>query len=409
MKLFKEYDIRGVYPSEINKEFVYNFALAFCECFKPRNVVVGYDSRSSSKELLKALIQGLSGGKVRITNAGLVSTPLLNFISKDFDYGIMITASHDPKEYNGIKVSKKLKSLGYSVLKNVEKRIKSFSIIDSPVDIVKKDFIDDYVKEFKPFKGGKLLVDCSHGTTGEVVGRLFPNATVLNSVPDGNFPVHGPNPSDKKSQDYFMNEFSKGEYDLGFMLDGDGDRVLFFNSDGVISPSKIACVFIEKFKFNVVKDVTCSMIIEDIASKHKLKVFPSKVGRVNIPSMMRKVKADFGVENSAHFYFKDFNYLDSGVYTALKLLDLRKSDFSKYDKYFEDLVNVETKNQEGTIKELLSKFPKPLRTESIDGKTLYFEDFWVNIRKSNTEPLVRVKIEAVSRKIIENTKNLLNS
>lgn len=407
MKLFKAYDVRGVYPTEINKEFVYNFALAFCESFKPKNVVIGYDSRSSSKELLKALIKGLSVGKVKITNAGLVSTPMLNFVSKDFEYGVMITASHDPKEYNGIKVSRKLKSLGYDVLKRVEKRIKSFPIIDAPVSIVKKDFTDSYIKDFKPFNG-RLLIDCSHGTTGRLVKKLFPKATILNSSPDGTFPNHGPNPSDKESQDFFMNHFVKGKFDFGFMLDGDGDRVLFFNSEGAISPSKIACLFIEKFKFNTVKDVTCSRIIDDVASKHNLKVFPSKVGRVNIPSMMRIVNADFGVENSAHFYFKEFNYLDSGVYTALKLLALGKVDFRKYDKYFEELVNINTSDKDSTIKELISKLPKPLRTESIDGKTLYFKDFWINIRKSNTEPLVRVKIEANSKNVLENTKILLN-
>ncbi len=408
MKLFKAYDVRGVYPSEINKEFVYNFALAFCECFRLKNVVIGYDARSSSKELLKALIMGLSVGGVKITNAGLVSTPMLNFISSGFDYGLMITASHDPKEYNGIKVCKKSVPLGYDELVGVEKRIKSFPIIDSKVDIVKKDFVDEYVKEFTPFMGGGLLIDCSHGSTGEVVGRLFPNATVLNSIPDGSFPVHGPNPSDKNSQEYFMKEFVKGGFDFGFMLDGDGDRVLFFNSDGVISSSKVACVFIEKFKFNVVKDVTCSMIIDDVASVKGVEVFSSKVGRVNIPFMMRRVGADFGVENSAHFYFKDFNYLDSGVYTALKLLSLDKVDFSKYDKYFEDLINIESSDQDGTIKKLISKLPKPLKTESIDGKSFYFKDFWINIRKSNTEPVVRVKIEAVSENILEHTINLLN-
>jgi phosphomannomutase len=332
---------------------------------------------------------------------------MLNFISKDFDYGIMITASHDPKEYNGIKVCKKSIPLGYDDLAGVEKRIKSFPIIDSKVDIVKKDFVDEYVKEFIPFEGEGLLIDCSHGSTGVVVGRLFPKATVLNAVPDGSFPSHGPNPSEKASQEYFMKEFVKGGFDFGFMLDGDGDRVLFFNSGGVISPSKIACVFIEKFKFNVVKDITCSRIIDDVAFVNGVKVFVSKVGRVNIPSRMRKVKADFGVENSAHFYFKDFNYLDSGVYTALKLLSLEGVNFSKYDKYFEDLINIESSDQDVTVKKLIAKLPKPLKTESVDGMSFYFKDFWLNIRKSNTEPVVRVKIEAISKKVLEKIVGLL--
>lgn len=428
MDNFKAYDIRGVFPTELNEEFVYNFALAFSTTFKPKKVIIGFDSRTSSKPLLKSLIQGLAMARVEIINAGLITTPMLNFLAKTIggvEYGLIITASHSPKEYNGIKVASKTDVLSYdNGLRDVESRMKKFPIINTLPTIEKKEYssqyIDFLIKNISIYGNLRLLVDCSHGSSGKIARDLFhrfSNISVqfLNDAPDGTFPNHGPNPSSEDSKNWFSERISDGKYDLGIMLDADGDRVMFFDEMGeVISPSKIAAFLIENsFPENsvIIKEVTCSRIIDDIAKIKKGKVITSKVGRVNIPPRMKKENAIFGVENSAHFYFKDFNNIDSGLYTSLKVIEslsLKKKRLSKiisaYNVYFEKDLIIPVK--EGIFEGLINKFPKPEKVLKIDGKTLVYKDGWINIRKSNTEPIFRVKIESKKKKFITSIKKL---
>ena len=440
--IFKDYDIRGIYPAEINEEFAYGLAKAFCAFLEEKKlsgpVIVGTDARISSPSLKEFFIKGVLEQGRDIIDIGMATSPLFYFsaLKEKPAGGAMLTASHNPKEYNGFKLV-----LGDGGLLNgkiglpeikklLEKEIfagKNFGQVSS------KDFSEEYL-EFvvKPFKmtAGKrkndilVVADAGNGSSGLLLKKFFEKIGVkhypLFFEPDGNFPNHPPDPLKKESWKQIKKEIAARKADLGFIIDADGDRIIFLDEQGDVLRSDIVyALLLDKILESgdkVVFGVNSSKIIEDIAKNKGTKAERIRVGRGFIPEIMKKQDIKIMAEYSGHYYFKEFSYFDSSLLALSYVLGL----FSDQEKPFSELLrpyqkyansgelNFRIQDWDGLL-EKLKEIYKDGEQRFIDGFSAEYPDWWFNIRPSKTEPLVRLVIEANSQEILEREKaKLLN-
>lgn len=454
-KIFKTYDIRGVYPEEINKDIVFYIGKAFAIFLKRKlskkriKVVISCDFRLSSPELKKAFIGGLLEENLNIIDAGFTTTPmnyfLINFLK--VDGGAMITASHNPKEYNGIKLSLKkaipigesngLKEIKKILLKNLKFENQKQKIYRK---VSKKNFINEYVNfllkhsQMSNIKSQmSVVIDCGNGAVGYILSKLLKKLKVkyypLYFKPDGNFPNRDPNPLNKNALTKLKEILLKKKADLGIAFDGDGDRVFFLDKKAnFIGPNFVYALLIQdifkiKKRPKIIIDIRSSKSIKELVKK-KGGIFKfSKVGHYFFKKVMRQEKADLGGELSGHYYFKDFFFCDSGIFAMLKILKIfLKSDkkissliksFKKYHQSGE--INFKVKNKKKTIqrvkdyfKNLSNKSSRKIKIFNFDGLNVETDNFWFNLRLSNTEPLIRLNLEAKTKKILEKKLKLLS-
>lgn len=434
--IFRAYDIRGTYPDQINDDVIYRIARNFNKVFKKNsNIVVGYDARKSSRILYEVFQMGLKVAGMNITEAGLTTTPMIAFLveSKGFDGGIIISASHNPQNYNGIKIIGKKKGDigGKEILKligksNLNQKLDLSKMIDAPLrrDAKKVDYANKYVdfllKDFDVDRKLKIVFDCSDGSTGPILNKIiekFPDnieRVVLNSEPDGDFPSHGPDPSTEEAVKFLKSKVLEEDADIGIAFDADGDRAIFIDEKGdFVRPEYIWRLLVFGFGYRVsVNDVASSfltnILIEDLEDKNgiKVKTHISKVGRKFIPEQMKKFNADVGFESAQHYYFKDFWDKDSGFMGAVKViravskLPYKISDFVKLLPKTSRLPEIDLRKKIDSmskiIKEIEKKYSKNSKISKVDGISAYKEDAWFNIRKSNTQDIVRLNIESDS-------------
>ena len=427
--IFKEYDIRGKYPHEIDIGAAYRIGSAFCEYLHQKkhfgNVVVGRDARLSSPELCEAFAQGVLDQGRDVVDIGLCSTPLFYFSlnSSRSAGGAMITASHNPKEYNGLKL---VREGGYAVYKKdglpevevlanteIARKFRAGKATKEDFSRGYLDFLKKHTDIKRPLK---IVADASNGSTGPILEKFLDETSVSSEKlffePDGSFPNHSPNPFLPESRKLLEEKVKSSGADLGFIVDADGDRVFFVNekSESVESNHVYAFLldnFAEKNDM-VLGTASISKIIEDIAKNKGLAFARVPVGHANIKTAMRAKDARFGGELSGHFYFRYFYYSDSALLMLAHILSLVSKNnkslselLKPYMKYFHSgELNFETKNPQEAIEKLKKEYSDG-RQSFLDGLTVEFDSWWFNIRASKTEPLARLVVEADSKELME--------
>src|SRR3989344_1247414 len=424
MGIFHAYDIRGVYPKELNEKVAYLIGRALVVYLKQHEYVVGMDARMSSPALTRALVKGIieQGGDVVLI--GRCTTPEYNWVCAHYLYkaGVMVTASHNPKEYNGFKVNAAHATpIGYdNGLNKVEKLVAKGKFPKSPRFGKTRihDHTTDYVHYLKkliphPIHHLSVVVDECNGTEGRVARHLFHELGItlhsLNYPPLGTFPHHSPNPLDPKSQRQIEHEVMRRKADLGILFDADADRVLFIDENGhPVSPNHIMAFLAYHYAHPgevVVYDTTTSQVVPDQIKIKEAKGIQSPVGRSHVLHHMKKYKALLGGESSGHYFFREVYGTDSGILAALKVMEVLSRTnkplsyllerFKKYAKSGDINIPLHTESEKQRVmKKIERTYKKGAKLNKKDGLTFQYKDWWFNIRASNTEPLLRLNIEA---------------
>ena len=431
--IFREYDIRGIFEKELNKDIVkkIGYYLAKALIKKTPNakfIAVGYDARLHSPTLKGWLSSGINNAGLEVLDMGLVPTPANYFANfTDFDGlksdgSVMITGSHNPPEYNGFKITldkdpffgEEIYALGREILADKS------TIKDNEVTISidsKNKYIDFIVNHFSHLKleNKKFVFDCGNGVAGvvlrEILDRLNIKYKILFEEPDGNFPNHHPDPSDEHTLEDIKKELATGEYNFGFAYDGDADRI------ALLSPKynfkgDILAIFFSKFIDNptVIGEVKCSQVMYDTINSYG-KAIMYKTGHSNLKVKIKETNADFAAEVSGHLFFNDryFGY-DDAIYATFRALELIDAGFD-FDKEYEALpqvystpeINITvTEDTKFKIIEDLkvalqnppSDFPKIKDIITVDGVRVIFEKGWGLVRASNTTPKLVTRFEA---------------
>lgn len=443
MSIFKAYDVRGVYPSELNEEIAYKVGRAFVTFLKVNNVAVSQDMRQSSKSIKESLIKGITDqGADVIEVEGLCSTPK-NYFACWFlkTHGsIMVTASHNPGKYNGFKFTREqaIPISGDTGIKEIEQLVlkNKFKEPAHKGKVIKKDIEKEYAKhilsmiDVKKMNPSKVVIDAGNGMGGRdielVIDELPLKVTKMYFEPDGSFPNHEANPLKEENLADLKKRVLKEKADFGIALDGDADRVFFIDETGeTVASDMITCLIAEEILGKnpgepVLYDLRSSWIVKEIIEKNKGKAHMCRVGHAFIKEHMRKEKAIFAGELSGHFYFRDNFYTDSGVIAALKVIQIISEKGKKLSelvnplrKYFASgEINSEVQDKEGKMKELAEKY-KDGKISWLDGVRIDFKEWWFNVRASNTEPLLRLNLEAKTKEMMEKKRDevlrLINS
>ncbi len=432
MGAFKAYDIRGIWGKDFNEETVYKCGYFLPSLLKADHVVIGRDVRVSSPVIHDELVRGVLDSGADVWDLGLATTPMVYFATAflNADASVQITASHNPKEYNGLKISRKgaLPVGGDTGLKDLEKLTKEGKVSVSEKRGTVKDYSyvkDEYVaflKKFKDFEDLKLSIDCSNGMSNliakDVLGSDF---DYINDTFDGTFPNHEPNPLEEKNCVMLEEAVKKNKSDCGVIYDGDADRVVFVDDRGRwIQPDYITSLLGIYYKAkgiatNALVDIRTSKSTTDYLEKLGYKVTIWKVGHAYAKLKIREIDGIFGGELAGHYYFKEFFNCDSGVLASLLVLSV-VSRLKKEGKKLSDLIdeivsyrnsseiNFRLDDKDGAIADLYKRFVtegKPEKVMDFDGYRIEYKDWWFNVRKSNTEPYLRIVCEAKNDELLK--------
>jgi len=441
MKAFKAYDIRGLWGSDINEDIAYRIGYFIPQVFNARKILIGRDIRLSSDAFFAALANGITDSGADVFDASLTTTPMIYWGTGkfEFEFSLMITASHNSSEYNGLKFSgKNVAPIGYDTgLNTLEKLVESNTSIvkKSKGSISKYLFSDDYVKFLSEYKHDYLSlnisIDCSNGMAALFAKDLFgekPN--YINDVMDGLFPGHNPNPLEVKNQTQIKKQVIKNSSDIGVIFDGDADRVMFIDEFGkFVSPDLIIALlghyFFEerKEKGKVVQDIRTSKAVGEYLQMFNTELEIWKVGRAFGATKLKEIDGIYGGELAGHYYFRDFYYSDSGLLAALIVLNIVKK-YNTAGISFSELMNrISSYANTGEVNFVIEEKQKamdavlayfndsepPVKFFDFDGYRLEFKDWWFNIRPSNTEPYLRFLAEAKSDELLSEKKALIYS
>jgi len=432
--VFKTYDVRGIYPDQINEELAYHVGRAFVQFLGCKNVVVGFDMRDSSKSLQKELVRGITDQGANVIDIGLVPTPLVSFSVSHYnhDAGIVVSASHNPGNYNAFKLIKNPviqigKGSGIEEIRDLAIK-NEFQDSETKGSVSQKNAMDDYVNHVleyaKEIKDLKVVCDYGNGMGSIFSKPLFEKMNVeaihMYPEPDGNFPNHPANPHEIKNMQDLQKKVVEEKADLGVFFDGDADRSVIIDEKGDIvfadifialtAPSELEKYPGEKVYF----DLRFSKIVEEVIKKNG--GIP-EVMRVGNPFYKEALCTKGGVlagEFSGHAMFKDNYNIDDGLFAAVKVMALVSKSGKKLSELVEPLkvyANTPEINMKISSVEKGDEIIKALETEFNDEKLLHLDGvsvegdgWWFNLRKSNTEPLVRLRAEANTSEKLEEVK-----
>ncbi|MCK5197240.1 MAG: phosphomannomutase/phosphoglucomutase [Spirochaetales bacterium] len=433
MSIFKENDIRGLYPGDWDKNTAYEIGTCLPDIIPGKNIVIGWDGRESSVEIYEYLTRGLTDRGINVTDIGRVDTPAVYFSvgNYSFDGGIMITASHNPVEYNGIKITGKGASpIEYSSgLKKLEELVlgKVQEEKNEPAEVKYLDIKDDYVRYLKGFQTSKKKVkavfDCSNGAAGRFINDIldgFPGeAVVINSEIDGSFPNHGPNPVLIKNLKQLRAKVRETDSEIGFCFDGDADRVVMIDNSGeIISPDLLTAIIgLYYFKLHPEEISGNKTVLVDIRSSNSIREFLAElgadveicpVGHGKIKKLMRDYQALFAGELTGHYYYRENFYSDSAwlsIFRVLSVLSEGSKSLQELENeimqyHFSGEINFRIDHKDQVIERLLKKYADA-EIDNLDGYRFNYPDWWFIIRKSGTEPFIRLVVEADSKDLLD--------
>jgi phosphomannomutase len=422
---FKAYDIRGKVPSELNKELAYKIGRAFSKFTNAKKIVIGYDIRKSSVEISEALKNGLTDSGVDVIDIGLCGTEMIYFSTPHFDAdgGIMITASHNPPEYNGMKfVGKGSVPVGYdSGLNEVEKMIVNNELGEvskTKGSVTKKDVMNEFINNLSKFydpkkiDSFKVVVNAGNGCAGLSLDQLEPKIPIrmikIFNNPDGNFPNGVPNPMLEENRKLTIDAIKKENAHLGVAWDGDYDRCFFFDEKGNFIEGYYIVGLLAK---SILKKHPGEKIVHDprlvwntieVVEKAGGTAVVSKSGHAYIKQKMREVNSVYGGEMSAHHYFRDNAYSDSGMIPFLLILQLMSEEKKTLAQLVDEMIadypcsgeiNSTIDDPAGKIKEIENKYSGG-KIDHLDGVSIEFAKWRFNLRMSNTEPILRLNVES---------------
>ena len=437
-KIFRAYDVRGIYPDELDEPAAARIGAALVqflsEELKKQNsdlqIVVGQDARISSPQIFQAFTKGVLGQGANIIDIGLVSTDTLYFALNHLKLngGVMITASHNPAEYNGIKMMAQgprfiSADWGMPQIKKMvlEEKFKPNASLGT---ITQRKIIDEYVEyiisliDLKVLKKMKVVVDAGNGMGSlvikELAKKLSLNLICLYCDPDGTFPNHPPDPLIKENNKALQQQVLKSKADFGLALDGDGDRTIFVDEKGEVISGDMTIALLAQYFLQknpgstIVYNLTCSKSVPEIIKENNGRPIKTRTGHAFMKGAARKNKAIFGGEISGHLYFQDVYYAESGGLTLLlmiKILSASNQSLSELIKGFQRYarigeVNFKIKDRQGSIKKL-AEFYADGKQDHLDGLTVEYNNWWFNARPSNTEPLLRIVVEANDEKLAQ--------
>lgn len=436
-KAFKDADIRGIYPSEINEQVAYRVARAFVEQFKYKKILVARDMRLSSPALRDAFEKGARLSGAEVIDIGMVGTPALYYASGTMGLpGVMITASHNPKDFNGLKLVKPgavpiTNDTGLlKVLKRVEKN--KFKNAPKKGRFKSKKTQEEYKKyiqrkiDLDELANIKIVIDAGNGMASDFE-PLFEGLPIrtkkLFFKLDGSFPNRDSNPTLAKNQVAIVSEIKTGSYDFGVAFDGDVDRVAFFDEKGrYINSAHIGALLAKHFLaketgLKFVYTIFTSRVYEETIKKYGGKAIRARVGHAFIKERMRKHQARFACEHSAHFYFQENFFADSGILAllylaaayseAIKEVDSfseMMKEFQVYHQTEEILVRVPDKKKALALVAKHYKKQRPRKIEKFDGVSILFDDIWIMVKQSVTEDALKFVVESPNKKLAENEK-----
>ncbi len=419
MSIFKAYDVRGLYPSEINEKYIRKVGRAFASFIKGGKIGVGRDMRLSSPPLAAEFAEGLREGGADTVDLGMISTPMLYFAVGKLGLagGANVTASHNPPEYNGLKLCREnaIPIGSDSGLGEIEKLADS-----SPKPASKKgkaskaDIAEEYEKHIRKFisesKPIKVVIDAGNGMVGPSLGRILPGLkskfVTMYMDPDGNFPHHEANPIKIENLKDLIARVKAEKADMGAAFDGDADRCVFVDEKGAMIPGDLATAVLAREIFRksgpgpVVYDLRSSMVVEEEIKALGGTPVREKVGHSFIKATMRRENAVFGGELSGHYYFKENYTSDNAEIAFFSLFSIVSSSdkplsaiVAPVNRYFASgEINFKVQDKDGMINRLASEFSNG-KQDTLDGITVKFDTWWFNVRKSNTEPMLRLNLE----------------
>ena len=438
-KIFREYDVRAIYDQELNEDVAYTIGKAFGSYMQKQGenkVLIGHDNRKSHNVLYPALMQGLLDSGVNVLSIGLVTTPMHNFakIHYNINCAIMVTASHNPREYNGFKISMdKEDSLFGEKLQEFKKYLDKYDFIDGIGKLQEEDITPFYLKEIKKSinlgnRKVKAVVDCGNGTGSIFIKNILNmfdiECDLLYCESDSNFPNHIPDPAVKENMIDLGNRVRELGYDIGLAVDGDADRCGMVLEDGTfISADLIMLLFYRDLAKSLktkkaVFDVKCSKTLIDEIEKLNLEPCMNRTGAVYCRNFINKNSLEFGGEYSGHIFFKD-RYLgyDDGIYAILRLIELlSKTDkktselFNGINKYYStEEIKISENITDDNKFEIVNKVIEYAKNKNYqysltDGIRISFEDSWALVRASNTGPNLTIRFEARTKERLDEIK-----
>ncbi|HET9115823.1 MAG TPA: phosphomannomutase/phosphoglucomutase [Gaiellaceae bacterium] len=431
--VFKAYDVRGIYPGQLDEAGAEAIGRAYVEQFEPRRMAVGRDMRLSSPTMQEAVMRGATAAGADVLDLGLVGTEMVYFAvgALALEGGIMVTASHNPKEYTGMKLVRRgaLPVGSESGLLDVRDRaVASNTVLQgrSAGSVEAYDIWPAYVERALSFvdvgaiKPLRVVIDAANGMAGAmlppVLERLPVEAVRCFFEPDGSFPNHEPNPLLPENREFIVHKTLEEGADLGVAFDGDADRCFFVDDTGEFVPGDfVTALFAESVLekepgAKIIYDVRASRAVPDTIERAGGVPLLERVGHAFIKARMRKDDASFAGEVSGHYYFRDFSQADSGVVPFLLMLELiskRGAQLSEIlaplrSRYFiTGEINTPVADVALKLQELKERYGRDGRVSHRDGISIDFADWHFNVRPSNTEPLLRLNLEATSQELME--------
>ncbi len=424
--IFKAYDVRGIYPGQINGEMARRIGCAFVDYLGAKRIAVGRDVRISSPEIAKGFVKGAASRGCHVTDIGVASTDMLYYAVAryDLDGGAIITASHNPKEWNGIKMVRKgaLALSGDAGIKEVKEAILAGRYADAadepPPTVAGRGITDEYARHCLSFidtgkvPSLKIILDTGNGMGGVGAEAIFPQLPLdlvkLYFELDGTFPNHPPDPLEEANRREIMHWVLQEKAGLGIAWDGDADRCFFIDDTGLFVPGDFVTAllgesFCRKEKgATIIYDVRASRAVSDRVEAAGGKSLVNRVGHAFIKKRMRDENAAFGGEVSGHFYFRDNWYADNGMIPALLMLELLGVEGKKLSEILKPLrdryhisgeINSKVADVDGALRRIQERY-EDARITTLDGISVDYDEWHFNIRASNTEPLVRLNLEA---------------
>lgn len=430
--IFKSYDVRGIVPAQLDADAAYAIGRAFVEVLGRKNICIGRDMRPSGIALMEALTKGAIDGGADVTQIGMISTDCIYFAVGHFgfDGGVMITASHNPANYNGLKFCRESATAisldtGLAAVRDAA-AAGNFQTPGRTGRVLQQDVLDDFARhcltfidDVKAVKPLKIAIDAGNGMAGETVPRVFKYLPQISLVPlyfelDGTFPNHPASPIEPENMVDLQRAVRENTCDLGVAFDGDADRMFIVDekSDLIGGDIVTALVGIDTLRHypgaKILYNLICSHSVPEAILAHGGIPVRSKVGHSIIKKVMRDEDIQFGGEHSGHFYFKRNWFADSGMIALMQCLNVFSAAPGPVSSV---IAPIDKRFRSGEINSTVSDIPAKLdaiqvryadaRIDHLDGLTIEYADWWMNIRASNTEPLLRLNVEGDSKALME--------